>query len=406
MCGDYNSVLGMDIEEPINRFMTKIPRGRFEPSIGPATLSGLAVEIDDATGLAVRVKAVRLGGVLQPGRAALLVRVREYWSEIGSLGRIFGQDWRRAGADPYWREAPVGDGSKVSNGCLSHASKASRTRRLTTLAAVRLQRFCSWTRRGTRVTAHRTSRGEGQEKAREGRPPASSMTVCVLTLEAWHATRYAGGMACANATFSPGASAMPAFICTACGTQYPPSDKAAGPVRHLRGGAPVRAARRPDLDHAGGAGGEPPQQLPPVRARRHRHRHASRLSPSASAPSSSARPHGNILWDCISLLDAATVTLIKGLGGLKAIAISHPHFYTTMGAWSRAFGGVPIHLHARDKAWIMQPDPAVKLWEGETLNLLPDVTLVRCGGHFPGGTVLHWAQGRGGPRRRSAPATS
>jgi hypothetical protein len=66
MCGDYNSVLGMETAEPIHRFITKIPRGRFEPALGPATLSGLAVEIDDATGLAVRLKAIRLGGVLQP----------------------------------------------------------------------------------------------------------------------------------------------------------------------------------------------------------------------------------------------------------------------------------------------------------------------------------------------------
>jgi 2',3'-cyclic-nucleotide 2'-phosphodiesterase len=66
MCGDYNSVLGMDIEEPVNRFLTKIPRGRFEPAIGPATISGLAVEIDDKTGLATRLKAIRLGGVLTP----------------------------------------------------------------------------------------------------------------------------------------------------------------------------------------------------------------------------------------------------------------------------------------------------------------------------------------------------
>jgi metallophosphoesterase (TIGR00282 family) len=66
MCGDYNSVLGMGIEEPINRFLTKIPRERFEPALGPATLSGLAVEIDDATGLATRVKSLRLGGVLEP----------------------------------------------------------------------------------------------------------------------------------------------------------------------------------------------------------------------------------------------------------------------------------------------------------------------------------------------------
>lgn len=64
MCGDYDSVLGMAKEEPINRFLTKIPRGRFEPAGGPATVSGLAVEVDDATGLAARVAPVRIGGVL------------------------------------------------------------------------------------------------------------------------------------------------------------------------------------------------------------------------------------------------------------------------------------------------------------------------------------------------------
>ena len=66
MCGDYNSVLGMETDEPIHRFLTRLPRERFEPSLGPATVSGLAVEIDDATGLATRVKSLRLGGVLEP----------------------------------------------------------------------------------------------------------------------------------------------------------------------------------------------------------------------------------------------------------------------------------------------------------------------------------------------------
>ena len=107
-------------------------------------------------------------------------------------------------------------------------------------------------------------------------------------------------------------------------------------------------------------------------------------------------PHGNVLWDCISLLDDATVALIKGLGGLKAIAISHPHFYTTMVEWSRAFGGVPVHLHADDRRWVMRPDPCIELWQGETLELLPDVTLIRGGGHFPGGAMLHWARGAEG----------
>ena len=66
MCGDYNSVLGMETEEPVNRFITRIPRGRFEPASGAATLSGLAVETDDTSGLALRTKAIRLGGALAP----------------------------------------------------------------------------------------------------------------------------------------------------------------------------------------------------------------------------------------------------------------------------------------------------------------------------------------------------
>ena len=66
MCGDYNSVLGMMSDEPINRFLTRIPKGRMEPSLGPATLSGLAVEIDPKTGLAINAKALRMGGVLRP----------------------------------------------------------------------------------------------------------------------------------------------------------------------------------------------------------------------------------------------------------------------------------------------------------------------------------------------------
>lgn len=70
MCGDYNSVLGMDTGEPINRFTTRIPRGRFEPALGEATLSGLAVEIDDKTGLATRCAALRIGGVLSQAEPA------------------------------------------------------------------------------------------------------------------------------------------------------------------------------------------------------------------------------------------------------------------------------------------------------------------------------------------------
>ena len=107
-------------------------------------------------------------------------------------------------------------------------------------------------------------------------------------------------------------------------------------------------------------------------------------------------PEGNILWDCVSLIDDATVDIVTALGGVKAIAISHPHYYTTMVEWSRAFGGVPIHLHAADRRWVMRPDPAIAFWEGASRVLLPGVTLVHAGGHFAGGTVLHWAAGADG----------
>jgi metallophosphoesterase (TIGR00282 family) len=68
MCGDYQSVLGMQKEEPLRRFQTKIPSARFEPSTGPATVSGIAVELDPATGLAVCIAPVRIGGCLEETR--------------------------------------------------------------------------------------------------------------------------------------------------------------------------------------------------------------------------------------------------------------------------------------------------------------------------------------------------
>jgi 2',3'-cyclic-nucleotide 2'-phosphodiesterase len=70
MTGDYDSCIGMIKEEPLSRFLRRIPGGKFEPAMGPATLCGLALETDDATGLARRVAAVRLGGRLEQARPA------------------------------------------------------------------------------------------------------------------------------------------------------------------------------------------------------------------------------------------------------------------------------------------------------------------------------------------------
>lgn len=99
---------------------------------------------------------------------------------------------------------------------------------------------------------------------------------------------------------------------------------------------------------------------------------------------------GNILWDCIALLDPATIELVRGLGGLHAIALSHPHYYTTMQDWAAAFDA-PVHVHAADRDWVMRPDRAIRFWDGDSLEVLPGATLIRAGGHFPGGTVLHWS---------------
>jgi glyoxylase-like metal-dependent hydrolase (beta-lactamase superfamily II) len=107
-------------------------------------------------------------------------------------------------------------------------------------------------------------------------------------------------------------------------------------------------------------------------------------------------PGGNLLWDCLPLLDPGVVECLQALGGVSAIAISHPHYYSSMVEWSRAFGGIPIYLHADDHQWVMRPDRDIIFWQGET-NLLGDgLTLIRCGGHFDGGTVLHWPSGADG----------
>ena len=104
-------------------------------------------------------------------------------------------------------------------------------------------------------------------------------------------------------------------------------------------------------------------------------------------------PEGNVLWDCVSLLDDATIAAVRAAGGLTAIASSHPHFYGALVEWSRAFDGIPIYLHAADQSWVMRPDPTMVFWEGTTYPLGSGLTLIHCGGHFAGSTVLHWAAG-------------
>jgi glyoxylase-like metal-dependent hydrolase (beta-lactamase superfamily II) len=100
---------------------------------------------------------------------------------------------------------------------------------------------------------------------------------------------------------------------------------------------------------------------------------------------------GNVLWDCIPLLDDAIVEEVRARGGLTAIALSHPHYYSTICEWSDAFDA-PVYVHADDAAWLQRRDGRIEPWTGETLDLGGGLTVVRCGGHFAGASVLHWAE--------------
>ncbi|MGE0008883.1 MAG: MBL fold metallo-hydrolase [Parvibaculaceae bacterium] len=101
-------------------------------------------------------------------------------------------------------------------------------------------------------------------------------------------------------------------------------------------------------------------------------------------------PDGNVLWDCVPLVSDAAVAALEARGKVKAIAISHPHFHSAIVEWSRTLGDIPIYIHAGNRQWVMRPDPAIVFWEEETKAILPDVTLIRCGGHFEGSSVCHW----------------
>ena len=82
-------------------------------------------------------------------------------------------------------------------------------------------------------------------------------------------------------------------------------------------------------------------------------------------------------------------------GGLSAIAISHPHYYSSLVEWSHAFDA-PVYLHTADREWVQRPDPSIVFWDGDSHELEPGLMLLRLGGHFAGGTVLHWVAGQGG----------
>ncbi len=103
-------------------------------------------------------------------------------------------------------------------------------------------------------------------------------------------------------------------------------------------------------------------------------------------------PAGNVLWEPPGYVDQAMIDAASALGGVAAVAASHPHLVGCSITWSKAFDGVPVYYGEADRRWIRRPDDVVRLWSGRR-EILPGVDLVQCGGHFPGSAVLHWAAG-------------
>jgi glyoxylase-like metal-dependent hydrolase (beta-lactamase superfamily II) len=98
-------------------------------------------------------------------------------------------------------------------------------------------------------------------------------------------------------------------------------------------------------------------------------------------------PNGNILWDCIPLLNDSTIEFIKSKGGLKAIAISHPHYYSSINDWADAFD-CPIYIHQNDEVFIYTKGPNITLWNGAEKTLWDNIKIKNIGGHFPGSSIL------------------
>lgn len=101
-------------------------------------------------------------------------------------------------------------------------------------------------------------------------------------------------------------------------------------------------------------------------------------------------PGGNLLWDCTPMTRSLAAA-VAGLGGVSAIAVSHPHFYSTVAEWSLEFAA-PVWLPAADAEWRQRSDFEIVEWE-DVADPLPGAQLLRVGGHFPGSAVLHWTNG-------------
>lgn len=189
---------------------------------------------------------------------------------------------------------------------------------------------------------------------------------------------------------------MATFICVTCGVQYPESEQ-----------PPASCPICEDDRQFVGWRGQQWTTLEAMRTDGYRNRLAEEepgLTSILTTPPFAIGQRaflvrtagGNLLWDCVTYLDGDTSDAIRALGGIAAIAISHPHYYATNVEWSEAFGGAAVYIHAADRSWVMRPSPRTILWTGAAMRPLPGLELANLGGHFDGGTVLFWSDGAEG----------
>jgi hypothetical protein len=188
---------------------------------------------------------------------------------------------------------------------------------------------------------------------------------------------------------------MPKFICVTCGVQYAEVET-----------APKECAICQDPRQFVGFDGQKWTTLEEMRGRYRNHiqeeepgLYSIHTEPGFGIGERAfllQTPKGNLLWDCVTLLDDATISKVQELGGIRAIAISHPHYYASMVEWSEAFGKAPIYLHEADAQWIVRPSRLVRQWAGDSTPVLDSLTLILTPGHFDGFQVLHWKRGAAG----------
>ncbi len=188
---------------------------------------------------------------------------------------------------------------------------------------------------------------------------------------------------------------MEAFICTTCGAQYPPARRPPESCRLCQDERQYVNRSGQGWTTLGQMAGHYQNQLVEVEPDLLR----IDTQPSFGIGQSAfvvLGPGGNLLWDCVSWIDDATVAELQRRGGIQAIAISHPHFYASCTEWSRRFGWAPLYLSAADKDFLPWPGQHVVHFEADSAEPLPGITVARLGGHFHGSTVLHWPAGADG----------